>query len=381
MPLVDREEYLEQIKTLVNIDSGSFYPEGINRVADQLARWYEELGWVIRRHDLGSKTGVLLEISNRPAEHYDVMFVGHMDTVFPEGAAAQRPFSAKGENAYGPGVGDMKNGDVAMLQIARHLKPEVLEKLNICMAYNPDEEIGSIYSKEKLDEIGRRSDYVYVMESCEDEGTHCFGRKGLMRYELNFHGRAAHAGFMFERENASAILEMGHYIVTLMGLSSKENGTTVNVGVVKGGTAVNVVADHAQLCVEMRFKKESEHERLKAEMDRLLLGDPFVKGVKVSVVSCEVIPAWSKSEEEAKHAACMEQLAKKMGIPFRQQDRGGVSDVNHLALCGCICSDGMGPHGALDHSENEYSMVNSIEPCVQLLCSVLEVQAERKGKL
>ena len=149
----------------------------------------------------------------------------------------------------------MKNGDVAMLQVAKHLSPETLEKLNICMAYNPDEEIGSIYSREKLDEIGRRSDFVYVMESCGEHNRHCFARKGRMSYVLRFHGQAAHAGFMFERENASAVLEMGHYIVKLMGLASREEDTTVNAGVAKGGIAANVVADSAELWVEMRFKR------------------------------------------------------------------------------------------------------------------------------
>ncbi|MCI9556544.1 M20 family metallopeptidase [Oscillospiraceae bacterium 50-16] len=375
---VDREEYLAQLAALVNIDSGSYDPAGINRVADQLETWYRELGWHIQRHDLGPETGNLLEISNRPAEHYDVMFVGHMDTVFPKGTAAQRPFSQDGVNAYGPGVGDMKNGDVAMLQVAKHLSPETLEKLNICMAYNPDEEIGSIYSREKLDEIGRRSDFVYVMESCGEHNRHCFARKGRMSYVLRFHGQAAHAGFMFERENASAVLEMGHYIVKLMGLASREEDTTVNAGVAKGGIAANVVADSAELWVEMRFKKDSERERLTREVDALLQGDPFVPGVTVEVVQHESMTAWTKTPATVEHIARLESTAQKLGIEFEQKDRGGLSDANHLSQCGGVCSDGMGPHGALDHSEKEFSIIDTIQPCVQLLCAVLEELADQR---
>ena len=376
---VNREEYLEQLKTLVNIESGSYNAAGINRVADQLEAWYRDLGWHIQRHHLDDRTGDLLEISNRPADHYDVMFVGHMDTVFPDGTVAQRPFSMDEVNAYGPGVGDMKNGDVAMYQVATHLSPEALEKLNICMAYNPDEEIGSIYSKEKLDEIGRKSDYVYVMESASGNGgRHCFARKGMMRYVIRFHGQAAHAGFMFERENASAVLEMGHYIVKLMGLASREEDTTVNVGVAKGGTATNVVADSAEIWVEMRFKKESERERLTKEIDQLLNGEPFVPGVRVEVASHTSMTAWTKTPEALAHIAHMESLAESLGIPFTQKDRGGLSDANHLSTTGAICSDGMGPHGALDHSEKEYSIIDTIQPCVQLLCAVLEDLSQSK---
>ena len=375
---VDRGEYLEQLKTLVNIESGSYDPEGINRVADQLEAWYRDLGWHVQRHHLDDRTGDLLEISNRPADHYDVMFVGHMDTVFPDGTVAQRPFSMDEVNAYGPGVGDMKNGDVAMYQVATHLSPEALKKLNICMAYNPDEEIGSIYSKEKLDEIGRKSDFVYVMEGAGPGGEHCFARKGAMRYVLRFHGQAAHAGFMFERENASAVLEMGHYIVKLMGLASREEDTTVNVGVAKGGTATNVVADFAEIWVEMRFKKESERERLTKEIDQLLNGEPFVPGVRVEVASHTSMTAWTKTPEALAHIAHMEEIAKKLGLEFEQKDRGGLSDANHLSTTGAICSDGMGPHGALDHSEKEYSIIDTIQPCVQLLCAVLEDLSQSK---
>ena len=375
---VNREEYLEQLKTLVNIESGSYNAAGINRVADQLEAWYRDLGWHIQRHHLDDRTGDLLEISNRPADHYDVMFVGHMDTVFPDGTVAQRPFSMDEVNAYGPGVGDMKNGDVAMYQVAAHLSMRALEKLNICMAYNPDEEIGSIYSKEKLDAIGRKSDFVYVMEGAGPGGEHCFARKGAMRYVLRFHGQAAHAGFMFEEKNASAVLEMGHYIVKLMGLASREEDTTVNVGVAKGGIATNVVADSAEIWVEMRFKKESERERLTKEIDQLLNGEPFVPGVRVEVASHTSMTAWTKTPEALAHIAHMEEIAKKLGLEFEQKDRGGLSDANHLSTTGAICSDGMGPHGALDHSEKEYSIIDTIQPCVQLLCAVLEDLSQSK---
>ena len=381
MALVDREEYLRQLETLVNIDSGSLDPEGINRVADQLESWYRELGWHIQRHDLGPKTGRLLEISNRPAQHYDVMFVGHMDTVFPKGTVAKRPFTTDGVNAYGPGVGDMKNGDVAMLQVAKHLSPEALDTLNICMAHNPDEEIASIYSKETLDAIGARADYVYVMESCGREQQHCFARKGMLRYHLRFHGQAAHAGFMFERENASAILEMGNYIVRLMGLASREQDTTVNVGLAQGGTAVNVVADSAELQLEMRFWKDSERQRLEAAIDELIHGDPFVPGVRVEVVDRRFVPSWSKTPAALEHIAGLQALADRLGIPFTQKDRGGLSDANHLAAAGPICCDGMGPHGALDHIEKEFRIIVTVEPCVQLLCAAIEELARKKREV
>lgn len=377
---MDLDLYLKQLEELVNIDSGSRNAAGINLVADRLEAWYRELGWNVESIGLGEETGRMLFITNRPADHYDVMFVGHMDTVFPDGTAKERPFRMDNENVYGPGVGDMKNGDVAMYHVAANLSPEILGRLNIAMVYNPDEEIGSVYSRDAMDAIGSRADYIFVMESAGRNGTrHCFARKGSLGYELEFHGKAAHSGFMFEVENASAVLEMGNYIVALMGLASREEDTTVNVGIAQGGTAGNVVADFAKISVEMRFKKDSERVRLKETVAAMVKGTPFVEGVRTEIVKEKETMPFVKTEAAGRFVEHMASLAKELGIPFEEKDRGGLSDANHLSRCGnAVVLDGMGPHGALDHSEKEYGYLGSVEPCIRLLVRVLEDLGSRK---
>lgn len=371
---MDLKLYLSQLEELVNIDSGSQNADGINRVADCLEKWYRELGWNAESIPVGEKTGRVLLITNHPADHYDVMFVGHMDTVFPDGTAAKRPFRIEGDNYYGPGVGDMKNGDTAMYHVAANLPKEVSDRLNIAMVYNPDEEIGSVYSKDTLDAIGSKADFIFVMESAGRNGTrHCFARKGSLGYEIEFHGQAAHSGFMFEVENASAVLEMGHYIVKLMGLADREADTTVNVGTARGGTARNVVADYAGISVDIRFKKDSERLRLKEAVHAMTDGNPFVPGVKAVIKEERESRPFVKTEEAKKFIERMKHLAEEAGIPFLEKDRGGLSDANHLSRCGSgIVLDGMGPHGALDHSEKEYGYIGSVEPCVRLLLRILE---------
>ena len=377
---MDLDLYLRQLEELVNIDSGSKNADGINQVADRLQRWYEELGWNVESIHLGEETGRVLLITNHPSDHYDVMFVGHMDTVFPDGTAVERPFRIEGDNCYGPGVGDMKNGDVAMYHVAANLPKEALDRLNIAMVYNPDEEIGSRYSRDTLDAIGARADYIFVMESAGQNGTrHCFARKGSLGYEIEFHGKAAHSGFMFEVENASAVLEMGNYIVKLMGLASREEDTTVNVGIAGGGTAGNVVADYARLQVEMRFKKDSERDRLKQTVEDMVSGTPYVEGVRTEIVRARESAPFVKTEEAKRYIAHIRGLAEELGIPFAEKDRGGLSDANHLSRCGhAIVLDGMGPHGALDHSEKEYGYIGSVEPCVRLLVRILQELASSK---
>lgn len=378
---MDLQLYLKQLEELVNIDSGSKNAAGINLVADKLEQWYLDLGWDVKPIDLGEKTGRMLLITNHPErDHYDVMFVGHMDTVFPDGTATARPFRIEGDNYYGPGVGDMKNGDVSMYHIAANLSKEALENLSIAMLYNPDEEIGSVYSKNEMDKIGAKADYIFVMESAGRQGTrHCFARKGAMSFDIEFHGQAAHAGFMFEVENASAVLEMGHYITTLMGLASKEKDTTVNVGTAQGGTARNVVADYARIGVEMRFWNDDERDRLKTAVQQMVYGEPYVKGVKADIVQFSETAPFVKTEAAITFGEVMKKTAEDLGIEFLDKDRGGLSDANHLSRCGnAIVVDGMGPHGALDHSEKEYGYIGSVEPCVRLFVKLLEDMAAAK---
>lgn len=377
---MDLNLYLKQLEELVNIDSGSHNAEGINRVADRLEKWYRELGWHVESVLVGEETGRVLVITNRPADHYDVMYIGHMDTVFSDGTAEARPFRMDEENYYGPGVGDMKNGDVAMYHIAANLPEHVNQALNIAMVYNPDEEIGSRYSKEVLKTLGAKADYVFVMESSGQKGTrHCFARKGSLSYDIEFHGQAAHAGFMFEVPNASAVLEMGNYIVKLMGMADREADTTVNVGVAAGGTARNVVADYAKLSVEMRFKMESEHQRLKKAVHELVSGEPFVPGVKTEIVMESETAPFVKTEKAMAYMERMKAVADQLGIVFMEKDRGGLSDANHIASASdAVVVDGMGPHGALDHSEKEYGYLGSVEPCIRLHLGLLEEMTKHR---
>lgn len=376
---MDLEKYLNQMETLVNIDCGSYNAAGIQKVAEHLARWYEEIGWSVKRHDVGKETAQVLEITNHPdAGEYDVMFIGHMDTVFPDGTAAARPFKIVDDYYYGPGVGDMKNGDLAMLHIAYNADPKTLDRLNICMCYNPDEEIGSPYSRKITDGIAARSKMVVVMESAGHLGIrHCFERKGSVGYRIAYHGKAAHAGFMWETENASAILEMGSDIVRIMGLASREEDSTVNIGLAHGGTAANAVADYAEITVDMRVRQAAEKERLIREMDRIINGEPYVPGVTKEVLSFRQSAPMEKTPETAAFVERLKSIAEKMGIGFEEKLRGGGSDGNHLSKAGPkIVLDGMGPHGANDHSDRENGYIPSVEPCVALLCAMLDEIAE-----
>ena len=153
----------------------------------------------------------------------------------------------------------------------------------------------------------------------------------------------------------------------------------MNVGIAQGGTAKNVVADFAKISVDMRFKLDEERIRLKEAVHKLTEGEPFVKGVKTVIAEERESRPLVKTEKTAEFVERMKGLAEELGILFQEKDRGGLSDANHLAQCGdAVVLDGMGPHGANDHSEKEYGYIGSVEPCVRLLVRVLQDLAERK---
>ena len=374
---MDMNKYLKQLETLVNIDCGSNNHEGIRKVADYLIEWYREIDWNIKIRDTDNDNYKVLEIFNHDDCHYDVMFIGHLDTVFPDGTASKRPFKIVDDICYGPGVDDMKNGVLAMLHLAENLDRDIFDKLNICMCYNPDEEIGSRYSKKVLDEIGSKADRIFVMESSSDEGNgHVFNRKGKVNYVLDFEGIEAHAGYMFETKNASAISKMAEYVVELDKLKDKDRLTSVNVGVVSGGTTVNTVAKYASLEVEIRFKELSEKDRVVNRIESLINDKNFNNEVKVSIRDYSYAPPWNQTKQGLDYIKHVEEIAETMDLRFYEKPRGGLSDANHLSQVCPIVLDGMGPCGSFAHSEKECMYIKSVEPSIELLMRILKDLAQ-----
>ncbi len=237
------DTYLADLAPLINLDCGTRTPAGVARVADIMTEKYEAIGWQVTRHQFAAECGPCLEATNAPgADHYDVMLVGHMDTVFPEGTAAKRPLKIEGNQAFGPGVSDMKSGLLSTWYALKELDPAVLARLKVLVCCNCDEEIGSPYSKEWLVDKAKQSGCVLVAEAARPNGDLISARKGNAKYRITFHGKASHAGSALT-EGVSAITELAHWVLAINEQVNLDTGTTMNVGVVQGGTGVNVVPD------------------------------------------------------------------------------------------------------------------------------------------
>ncbi|WP_114765463.1 M20 family metallopeptidase [Vibrio rhodolitus] len=365
------EQYLAELRPLIDVDCGTYTLEGIEFIASQFeAKFAEMSGWSVKRIDCG-KAGVGLEIRNQPeAEMIDVMLIGHMDTVFPVGTAAARPMTTGADKAYGPGVSDMKSGLLNVVYAMRNLDQAVLDKLSICICMNPDEETGSTDSVEWLQSVAKNARNVLVAEAARADGSLVKARKGLAGYKLTFSGKAAHAG-NDPQAGRSAITEMANWILAINAMTNFESGTTLNVGVVNGGTGVNIVPDHATALVDVRFWSNDEYADVDAKL-KAMLETPFVDGVTITLERETYKPSMVATDKTHALMALVEESAQELDITIGWQEVGGGSDANNTAILGVPTLDGFGPIGAGFHSDLEYLQLDSIEPRIRMLMRVLE---------
>ena len=187
---LEKQHYLDELAELVNIDSVSSEPEGAGKIAAFMKGKYESLGWLVEEVRLSPTIAPCLRIVNRETDHYDVLVLAHMDTVFPLGTAAKRPFRVEGNRAYGPGVIDCKAGMLSGFYALANLQARgALQEASICVFLNSDHEgISSRYSAAYSTELARKSRYVLVLEAGRANGNLVHKRKGIARYHINIKG-------------------------------------------------------------------------------------------------------------------------------------------------------------------------------------------------
>ena len=366
------DHYIEELKTLVNVDCGTQTTAGVATVAGIMQTLWQREGWHAEQVDLGDKVGPGVFVSNRPqAERFDVLLVGHLDTVFAPGTVAERPMSEDDSRLYGPGVSDMKSGLLNILWAMRGLDAADKDRLAIAVAMNPDEETGSVHSHAWIGELAKRSRCVLVCEAARADGSLVKARKGMAGYHLTFSGVAAHAGNDPEK-GRSAITALAHAVTAINALTDWDRGTTLNVGVIRGGSAANVVADSAFAELDVRFWENDEYDRVNQALDALCRNG-FLEGVATSLTRVNHKPAMAASEATRQLMQLVEKAGKEEGIAITWQAVGGGSDADHTAALGVPTLDGLGPIGAGFHSPAEWLDKASIEPRIRLLKRVVSM--------
>ena len=300
-----------------------------------------------------------------------MLAIGHLDTVFDPGTAAERPFAIADGIARGPGVTDMKSGLLAGLYGIKALLGELggvpFERLTFIA--NPDEEIGSMTSTPHIRAAAADADACFVLECARANGDIVSSRKGIVDIRLTVHGRAAHSGVEPEK-GRSAILEAARIVEDLHALNGRWPGVTVNVGVISGGTRPNVVAERCSLEVDVRGVTRAELEAAEAEVRRIATATV----VPDTTVEFDEMARWWPMEKLERSARLVEHatsVADALGFPLADAATGGASDANTTSGMGVPSLDGLGPIGGSDHSPAEYLEVESIVPRTTLFAGLL----------
>ena len=376
------ERFVDDLRTLVNIECGSYLAAGVDQVADHMQARFEEAGWSVerRRHApadgeprLGDIVVARLAGARRRAGSNGgrrILLVGHMDTVFPDGTAAARPFRIEGDRAFGPGVSDMKGGLLAGLHAVSALQRAGFEAFDsITYVCNPDEEIGSPFSGPTILEMAADADACFVLEGARENGDIVSARKGVADIRVVYHGRAAHAGVEPWR-GRSASLQAANAIVALHALNGRWDGVTVNVGVVHGGTRPNVVTERCEIEVDMRATTQAAFDEAFAEVRRVA-SESYVPDVATEFIGAAGFPPMEKTPATTILADQAIRIAAELGFGLKDASTGGASDANPVAGMGVPVLDGLGPIGGDDHSPSEWLDLASVAPRVALLASLI----------
>ena len=363
------DDILDLCGELVSIESPSPDARATRRVLERLTPELDGLGYESRLSEPGNSGGYLYaRPTARPRHAPTQLLLGHVDTVWPIGTLSARPWNVDDGVARGPGVFDMKAGVVQILFALRALQDLGLDPpATPLVLINSDEEIGSRESTRAIDRLSRVVARAFVCEpGLGSSGAMKTARKGLAKYTVTVHGRAAHAGLDPEA-GASAILELSSVIQRLFDLTDRERDITVNVGTIEGGIQANVIAPRSQAVVDVRVLTAEDAERVDTAIRTL---EPETPGTSITVSGGFGRPPMVRSERNAALFERARRIGTSLGMDLREVTAGGGSDGNttsqHTATL-----DGLGIIGDGAHAPSERIDLSSLAPRTALLAALM----------
>jgi len=372
----DLQGYMTELAKLCAIDSGMRNREGTAAMAAYFEERYRSLGLntEIRYYD-GNDFAPFLLAGNALKGPIDVLFVAHMDTVFPVGDGAARPLTVDENSiARGPGCIDCKGGCLLIYELVRQLMDEGTD-LRFCVAMNSDEERGSRYSRCFFEELAARSEVCLVFEPGRANDEFVSERKGGANFLIRCHGVAAHSG-VDPQNGASAILELAKWLPELYALVDYDAGTTLNVGRIQGGGDNGQVPDYCECTVSFRSLVPEALDGLRALFERMKT-QPFDARTRIEVEQVSLRPAMRIHPKTAKLIDELEAAGREESLPVEHIVTGGGSDGNFIACFGVALLDGCGPCGGKLHTTDEYLKVDTVPERFRLMLRLLHRLAGR----
>lgn len=356
--------YLEDLKRIVNINSYTKNKAGVDRVGLIFDEWLSALGYDVHIHQR-ELIGEHRHYTCAKKEGKKLLLLGHLDTVFPPDKFED--YSEDEAWVYGPGVCDMKGGNIVALEALRNLQRAGVAINNIDLLFVSDEETGSDDSKHLSSQLASEYDYCLVFEAAGVEMEVVRARKGVGTFTIDITGKAAHAGNHYA-DGHDANLEASYKLQKLVALTNLEKGTTVNVGKMNGGIGANTISPQSHLLFEIRYTELEEKERVLSAIEEITKTS-YVEGTTAHLGGGIQRDVMEYSENTASFVKDIERIA---GIELKTEARGGVSDANVLSAAGVITLDGFGPFGDGDHTIHERANKKSFDARIALTTTLLK---------
>jgi glutamate carboxypeptidase len=370
-----REAALALLADLVAIDSPTSDKEAVDRMADRVAREFRDAGAAVTRIACAAAGDPLrVDLPGPPPGPAapPALLLAHLDTVWPLGEAARRPFAVEDGLATGPGAFDMKAGIVICVLLARAARDGAFRPcLPVRIFLSADEETGSPASRTHLEETARGARYVLGLEPCNPDGGAKTARKGVGRIVLDVDGVPAHAGIDPEK-GVNAIEELAAQILAIKLLEDPGAGTTVHAGLVAGGVAKNVVAPHARAEFDVRVPDPAAWARVERAALTLRPRHPRAR-IRAEAVLTH--PPMVRTGAMAALYARARRSAAEVGFDLPEGGTGGGSDGSYCAALGIPVLDGLGVEGRGAHAADEGVRVDRIAPRAAFLAHLLETVA------
>ncbi|NMB10957.1 MAG: M20 family metallopeptidase [Firmicutes bacterium] len=369
-------QFIKDLEVLVNTDSGSRDLVGLQKVVDYLVPRLEALGCTtsVDWHD---EYGPFLTARKKGKGTSKILFLAHLDTVWEPGTAAERPFSIKGDYAYGPGVNDCRSGILCQCYVLKVLHELGFEDYGeLILVFNSDEELGSKWSGEKIAELSKEADVALIMEGPTFPDEFITSRAGTMNYTIDVTGRSMHSGVAPE-QGRNAILELAHKLIEVQKLDEID-GVRVNLATVCGGEKQGIVAGHASADIDFRI---NDWDAVQAVKDALpqIMDKCTVEGTVTKWEGDVGHPPFPEHPESGKFTDLVKECGSSIGLTLSDQFCGGASDASYTALGGAVTIDGLPPWGTLYHTPREYLDLTTIVPRVSLVsCMVIKISQEKK---
>ena len=367
----NREAMVDTWKLLVDRDCGSGNKAGVDGVGRDVKDFLEKCGFKVWFHEY-EKAGNMLVAEYGDASKPFIVLTGHMDMVFGDGTAAARPFTIKDGKVTGPGVLDMKGGVTILLYAVRFLLEAGYNRYRIKIILAGDEEVahGNSTASADYEKEAKGAVMGFNLETGFVDNSVVIERKGVAQYLFEVDGVGAHAGNNPE-DGRSAVEELAHKILDIQAETDWQEGTTVNCGVIAGGTVANAVPEHAWVKVDVRFKTTAGMERIEKAFQKIAKKQ-YVESTTTCCKKLVVFPPMERLESSEKLFERAEAIAEKYGFPKAKAIAvGGGSDSAHLTACGIPTLCALGVRGQFNHTEREWAEKESLFERTKLLMALL----------